>query len=106
MSVVTGWALVLYRQQTGYYTCNTIYFEFDDVIAPELATFSGLFYYNRNGYDEVGHGAYSGTARFAYCAEERSWTFVHGPHSSPTDLPEACDWRLKSEEIDPLSQAR
>ena len=62
--MMTGWAIVFYRQTTGYYLCQTVHIQLNDEFSPELATFSGL--YDRctgatrdcpaGEYTERGHG--------------------------------------------------
>lgn len=103
-----GWGFIFYNQLGGKYLCQNIFVQFHDDIAPEMASFSGIYEFgciekscSRAQYVEVGSGKNRNTARFGFCEEENAWVFTFG--DQPTDVPPLCQWKAKSEGVDPLS---
>lgn len=101
-AAIIGWAVVFYRQVTGYYVCNYAYVEFSDFIAPELASFNGFYEQiangRRNEYVEVGHGKFSKTVRFGFCLSLQGWTFSYAEDD------DICQWQTKSADMSRQSE--
>lgn len=90
-----GWGYIINQQFWGVYLPGSIYVQFGDAYDPYLATFSGE-------YDFVGEiidrrllyvERRSGEAYFAYCEEEKAWTFSFQRSSGPCGT-----WKASSPE--------
>ncbi|KAL3927224.1 MAG: hypothetical protein SGBAC_013168, partial [Bacillariaceae sp.] len=109
-TMLAGWAVNFYWQQTGTFVCGTIFVQFNDIYHPGLATFSGLFdsrcgqgddnFCKRASYVEVGHGIYSETARFFFCEDISAWVFAFDEQGQFN-----CDsWITRSPDQDVLAE--
>mmetsp|Transcript_56858 Transcript_56858/g.169718 ORF Transcript_56858/g.169718 Transcript_56858/m.169718 type:complete len:854 (+) Transcript_56858:1622-4183(+) len=114
-SMLLGFGFVCYKQGTGQYlSCSRITVQFGDSFLTTLAFFSSIYevygydahkrpiYVERGPDGEVG-GLY-GHAKFAYCDEEKAWTFSFSGASRNVVQSESfwdidpCQWYAKSSE--------
>lgn len=78
--VMTGYGLLTYQQQHGYFLCDHLFVQFGDVFNPGIVEISGMF--DRLGLDKKhdNRAVYSerttGQFRFAYCLDLRKWTMT------------------------------
>lgn len=91
LAILSGWAVVLSRQFSGFFATNTLIVQFDDELRPELGAYTGTYTMKvragrqpaqRFWFVEDQHGE----GMFAYCGQTRSWSFIVG-EEHPCDDP-------------------
>ena len=80
MCLLVGWAIIYGQQCSGRYLPNQISVQFDDVLSPELGTYSGSYYLQNDplkfDYERIKYSSNRGGGHFAYCKRKRFWTFA------------------------------
>lgn len=111
--MLAGWGIIFHRIRSGDFLCQTIFVQFSDDFNPDLAPFSGLYDIGcsdqeygcrRAEYKEVGHGSFTGTAKFAYCIKGRAWAFTFGENPEDATSMNACDWKARSATVNAKTQ--
>mmetsp|Transcript_3877 Transcript_3877/g.10644 ORF Transcript_3877/g.10644 Transcript_3877/m.10644 type:complete len:926 (-) Transcript_3877:656-3433(-) len=101
LPVLFGWVYVVNEQARGKYLAQSVTVQFGAPRSPHLGVFSGV--YDLDSKREGGRVVYTkrnvGNAMFAYCKDEKAWTFTYNlDAASNIGNLNACDWKAKSEE--------
>jgi hypothetical protein len=82
LGLLASYSVVVKRQRSGEFLCQSFFVQFGDAFRPELPSFSGE--YRQTGKRVGGRVVYEDDtakksgARFWYCEAEQSWTFSGG----------------------------
>ena len=98
--MLAGWGIIVHKQKSGTYLCQTVFIQLDDTFDPSLGALSGV--YDRDTSQKLfsaGRAKYverrSGNSWLAYCGEQKVWSISIGGNGKDQD---PCIWQAKSAE--------
>ena len=78
--LISGWGVIYFLQQTGYFSPQTLVVQFDDALRPELAAYSGYYSLDVNRWiidsTRLQYRADVGRGVLGYCKTLEYWSFV------------------------------